>query len=191
MRRRTIKAKKTIVDGFLDIDCPQTYNVLLIDRLFLKQVQMNQIDIENVLFQNGSVSLAKAAMLCSMIDNDYDEELVTMLSDHGVKAVITRAGGSGDNLKSKILRNTFGAAENSGLIAISMKNRHVIMHLVDGILSSFDSPLMDVAGGGLKIGLVVRDSDIAMGIFGNLGLPGLDVDYEISASRILYHCLED
>lgn len=152
---------------------------------------MNQIDIENVLFQNGSVSLAKAAMLCSMIDNDYDEELVTMLSDHGVKAVITRAGGSGDNLKSKILRNTFGAAENSGLIAISMKNRHVIMHLVDGILSSFDSPLMDVAGGGLKIGLVVRDSDIAMGIFGNLGLPGLDVDYEISASRILYHCLED
>jgi len=30
-----------------------------------------------------------------------------------------------------------------------------------------------------------------MGIFGNLGLPGLDIDYEVSASRILYHCLED
>jgi hypothetical protein len=48
-----------------------------------------------------------------------------------------------------------------------------------------------VAGGGLKIGLAVRGSDIAMGIFGSLGIPGLDVDYEISASRILYHCLED
>jgi len=152
---------------------------------------MNPIEIENVLFQDGSVSLSKAAMLCSMIDNDFDEDLVKMLAGHGVRAVITRAGGSGDNLKSKILRNTFGAAENSGLIAINMKNRHVIMHLVDGILSSFDSPLMDVAGGGLKIGLVVRDSDIAMGIFGNLGLPGLDIDYEVSASRILYHCLED
>ncbi|PKL44866.1 MAG: hypothetical protein CVV41_05730 [Candidatus Riflebacteria bacterium HGW-Riflebacteria-1] len=152
---------------------------------------MNQIDIENVLFQDGTVSLTKAAMLCSTIDNDYDDDLVAMLAGHGVRAVITRAGGSGDNLKSKILRNTFGAAENSGLLAVNMKNRHVIMQLVDGILRSFDSPLMDVAGGGLKIGLAVRDSDIAMGIFGSLGLPGLDVDFEVSASRVLYHCLED
>lgn len=152
---------------------------------------MSKIAFENVLYQDGVVSLTKAAMLCSMIDNDFDDDLVSYLSQNGVNAVITRAGGSGDNLKSKILRNTFGAAENSGLVAVSMKNRHVISQLVEGVLRSFDSPLMDVAGGGLKIGLAVRDGDIAMGIFGNLGLPGLDVDYEISASRILYHCLED
>ena len=50
---------------------------------------------------------------------------------------------------------------------------------------------MSVSGGGLKIGLAVRDNDIAMGIYGSIGLPGLDVDHEISACRILYHCLED
>ncbi len=152
---------------------------------------MSELAFENVLDQDGLVSLSKAAMLCSMIDNDKDDDLVSYLSRNGVNAVITRAGGSGDNLKTKILRNTFGAAENSGLVAVNMKNRHVITQLVEGILRSFDSPLMDVAGGGLKIGLVVRGADIAMGVFGNLGLAGLDVDYEISASRILYHCLED
>lgn len=152
---------------------------------------MSQLAFENALLQNGVVSLSKAAMLCSMIDNDLDDELVGYLSRQGVSAVITRAGGSGDNLKSKILRNTFGAAENSGLLTVNMKNRHVVTQLVDSILRSFDGPLMSIAGGGLKIGLAVREGDIAMGIFGSIGLPGLDVDHEISASRILYHCLED
>lgn len=152
---------------------------------------MSQLAFENALLQNGVVSLSKAAMLCSMIDNDLDDELVGYLSRQGVSAVITRAGGSGDNLKSKVLRNTFGAAENSGLLAVNMKNRHVVTQLVDSVLRSFDGPLMSIAGGGLKIGLAVRENDIAMGIFGSIGLPGLEVDHEISASRILYHCLED
>jgi hypothetical protein len=126
-----------------------------------------------------------------MIDNDRDDALVSYLEKHGISAVITRAGGSGDNLKSKLLRNTFGAAENSGLIPINLKNRHAITRIVEEILRSFDSPLMDVAGGGLKIGLAVKGNDLAMAIFGSLGIPGLDVDYEVSASRILYHCLEN
>jgi len=37
----------------------------------------------------------------------------------------------------------------------------------------------------------VRGSDIAIGVFGSIGLPGLEVDHEISTSRVLYHCLED
>ncbi len=152
---------------------------------------MNQISFENFLNQNGEISLSKAALLCSMVENDQDDDLVDFLAENGVNAVITRAGGSGDNLKSKILRNTFGAAENSGLISINMKNRHSITKLIEEILRSFDSPMVNVAGGGLKIGLVVRDNDLAMGIFGSLGIPGMDVDYEISSSRILYHCLED
>lgn len=152
---------------------------------------MSQIEFEDVLFQDEIVSLSKAAIACSMIDNDQDDMLVDYLERHGIRAVITRAGGSGDNLKTKILRNTFGAAENSGLISITMKNRHTITQIVENILRSFDGPLMGVAGGGLKIGLAVRGYDIAMAIFGTIGLPGLDVDYEISASRILYHCLED
>ncbi len=152
---------------------------------------MTQLAFENVLLQNGAVSLSKAAVLCSMIDNDLDDDLIDYLGKHGISAVITRAGGSGDNLKSKLLRNTFGAAENSGLIAVNMKNRHVVSQLVDEVLRSIDGPMMSIAGGGLKIGLAVRQSDIAIGIFGSIGLPGLDVDHEISASRILYHCLED
>ncbi len=152
---------------------------------------MTQISFENLLAQDGGVSLSKAVMLCSMIDNDHDDALVKYLKTAGIQAVITRAGGSGDNLKSKLLRNTFGAAENSGLIPINLKNRHAITRIVEEILRTFDSPLVDVAGGGLKIGLAVRGSDLAMGIFGSLGIPGLEVDYEISASRILYHCLEN
>lgn len=152
---------------------------------------MTQLAFENVLLQSGTVSLSKAAILCSMIDNDLDDTLITFLEGHGVSAVITRAGGSGDNLKNKILRNTFGAAENSGLLAINMKNRHVIAQLVDDILRSIDGPMMSIIGGGLKIGLAVRKNDIAIAIFGSIGLPGLEVDHEVSASRILYHCLED
>jgi hypothetical protein len=152
---------------------------------------MTQLAFENLLLQDGEVSLSKAVILCSMINNDQDDELVDYLEEKGINAVITRAGGSGDNLKSKLLRNTFGAAENSGLIPINLKNRHAITRIVEEILRSFDSPLMDVAGGGLKIGLAVRKNDLAMSIFGSLGIPGLNVDYEVSASRILYHCLEN
>lgn len=152
---------------------------------------MTQISFENLLRQDGGVSLSKAVILCSMIDNDHDDALVAYLKSVGIAAVITRAGGSGDNLKSKLLRNTFGAAENSGLIPINLKNRHAITRIVEEVLRSFDSPLVDVAGGGLKIGLAVRENDLAMAIFGSLGIPGLEVDYEISASRILYHCLEN
>jgi hypothetical protein len=152
---------------------------------------MTQLAFENLLAQNGEISLSKAVILCSLIDNDQDDILVDFLETKGIHAVITRAGGSGDNLKSKLLRNTFGAAENSGLIPINLKNRHAITRIVEEILRSFDSPLIDVAGGGLKIGLAVRKNDLAMAIFGSLGLPGLNVDYEVSASRILYHCLEN
>jgi hypothetical protein len=56
---------------------------------------MSKIAFENVLYQDGVASLAKAAMLCSMIDNDLDDDLVSFLSRHGIRAVITRAGGSG------------------------------------------------------------------------------------------------
>lgn len=152
---------------------------------------MTNLSFENLIFQDGVISLSKAVILCSMIDNDHDDALVKYLGENGVHAVITRAGGSGDNLKSKLLRNTFGAAENSGLISINLKNRHAITKIVEEVLRSFDSPLINVAGGGLKIGLAVKGNDMAMSIFGSLGIPGLNVDYEVSASRILYHCLEN
>lgn len=152
---------------------------------------MSHFSFEDFLYQGEDISLSKAAMLCSMVDNNQDDELVDYLADKGISAVITRAGGSGDNLKNKLLRNSFGAAENSGLISVTNKNRHAITKLIEEILRSFDSPIVNVAGGGLKIGLVVRDYDMGMAVFGTIGLAGLNVDYEISSSRVLYHCLED
>jgi hypothetical protein len=152
---------------------------------------MTQLQVENFLTQEGAVSLGRAAMLCCMVSNDLDEALVEFLGRQRMRAVITRAGGSGDNLKSKILRNTFGAAEKSGLLTGSPRNRYAIAKLVEEVMRSFDGPLLSVAGGGLKIGLVTRDRDLAMGVFGNLGIPGTDVDYEISVSRTLNHYLEE
>lgn len=152
---------------------------------------MNQLTVENFLFQEETLSIGRAAMLCCMVHNDLDDALVSFLAQKNMRAVITRAGGSGDNLKSKLLRNSFGAAEKSGLLAVSPRNRYAIAKLVEEVMRSIDSPIINVAGGGLKIGIVVKGNDIAMGVFGNLGIPGTDVDYEISVSRTLNHYLEN
>ena len=71
---------------------------------------MIQPAFEDVLLLNGAASLAKASALCSMIDNELDDDLVAFLSEYGIKAVVTRAGGNGENLKNKILRNKIGRA---------------------------------------------------------------------------------
>lgn len=152
---------------------------------------MNKLAFDSFLYQEGRLSLVKAAMLCSTVSNDMDELLVEYLLGKGIRAVITRAGGSGDNLKSKILRNAFGAAEKSGLLAVSPKNRHAVTRLVEDLMRTFESPLMDVAGGGIKIGLAISGSDLAMAIYGNLGIPGMEVDFELSAARALQHYLDE
>ncbi|HOY67454.1 MAG TPA: HutP family protein [Candidatus Ozemobacteraceae bacterium] len=151
---------------------------------------MDQLAFEALLYTEGRLSLSKAAMLCCMISNDLDGALVAWLAQRKVRAVITRAGGSGDNLKSKLLRNAFGAAENSGLLAVSPRNRYAITRLVEDVMRSIDSPLLDVAGGGVKIGLVACEHDLALGLHGSFGIPGMDVDYEVSLARTLNHYLE-
>jgi len=160
----------------------RTYNEALI-------MNPSQLFFETLLLQDGRVSLAKTAMVCAMISNDLDDALIAYLAEKQIRAVITRAGGNGDNLKSKLLRNAFGAAEKSGLLEVSPRNRHGITRLVEDVMRSFDSPLLAVAGGGVKIGLAVHGSDLAMGVFGTLGIPGMDVDYEVSVSRTLHHYL--
>jgi len=152
---------------------------------------MSQFAFDGLLFQEGRVALGKAALLCCMISNDLDDSLVAYLAEKNIKAVITRAGGSGDNLKSKLLRNAMGAAEKSGLLASTPQNRYAIAKLIEEVMRAFDSPILAVAGAGLKIGIVTRGKDMAMGIFGNVGIPGTDVDYEVSVSRTLNHFLEE
>ncbi|MBF0502579.1 MAG: HutP [Candidatus Riflebacteria bacterium] len=152
---------------------------------------MTQFQFEHFLMQDGRLSLGKAALMLAMVANDLDDAIVAWLREHHVKSVITRAGGSGDNLKAKLLRNTFGAAEKSGLLRITPRNRYAIAKLVEEVIRSFDSPILEVAGGGLKIGLAIHKNDLSMGVCGNLGIPGMDVDYEVSVSRTLYHYLEE
>lgn len=151
---------------------------------------MNQLSLDAFLSQEGRISLGKAALLCCMVTNDLDDSLVAWLAAKNIRAVVTRAGGSGDNLKSKLLRNAFGAAEKSGLLPVTQKNRYGLVKLVEEVLRAFDSPILDVSGAGLKIGIAVHNQDLAMGVFGNLGIPGTDVDYEVSVSRTLNHYLD-
>ncbi len=145
---------------------------------------------DQLLYQDQRLALGKAALLCCMIDNDSDNGLVSWLAGKGVRAVITRAGGMGDNLRSKILKNTYGAAENSGLLAPTARNRHGLTKLVEELMRGFDTPLLSVAGAGLKIGITVQGTDLGMAIYGKLGIPGMNVDLEVAGARVLNHYLE-
>lgn len=151
---------------------------------------MNADGFEQLLYQDQRIALGKAALLCCMIDNEHDSGLVAWLAGKGVRAVITRAGGTGDNLRSKILKNTYGAAENSGLLAPTPRNRHGLTRLVEDLMRGFDTPLLAIAGAGLKIGIAVQAADVAMAIYGKLGIPGMNVDLEVAGSRVLNHYLE-
>jgi hypothetical protein len=152
---------------------------------------MASFAFESLLYQDGRLSLGKAALVCCMVSNDQDDALIVYLAEKGIRSVITRAGGSGDNLKSKLLRNAFGAAEKSGLLAGTPRNRYAIAKLIEEIMRAIDTPILNVAGAGLKIGIAKKEKDLAIGVFGNLGIPGTDVDYEVSVSRTLNHYLEE
>ncbi|MBF0405933.1 MAG: HutP [Candidatus Riflebacteria bacterium] len=152
---------------------------------------MSEFKLSQFLYQEERLSLSKAALMLAMVDNQLDGEMADGLLKMGIRSVVTRAGGSGDNLKAKILRNTFGAAEKSGFLPVTPRNRYAITKLVEEIIRSFDSPILEVAGGGLKIALVFKDSHLAMAVYGTLGIPGMDVDFEVSVARTLQYYLEE
>ncbi|MDP7421590.1 MAG: HutP family protein [bacterium] len=139
-----------------------------------------RLSIQVVLYTGEEISVGKAALALAMGSNEYDDCLVSLLEAKGCRAVVTRAGGRGDNLKDKMLRNTLSAAENSGVIKDLVGNRYALAQCVERAMKSFESPLMDISGAGVKIGVVVKDADVAVAIYGTVGVPGLDVDREIS-----------
>lgn len=151
---------------------------------------MTTTSFDALLYQDQRIALGKAALLCCMIDNDADRQLVDWLAAKGVRSVITRAGGGGDNLRNKILKNAFGAAENSGLLAPTPRNRHGLTRLVEDLLRAVETPLMAIAGAGVKIGIAVQNEDLAMAMYGKFGIPGMGVDLELAVSRVLNHYLE-
>lgn len=139
-----------------------------------------RLSIQVILYTGDELSVGKTALALAMGANEYDDVLVGMLESKGCRAVVTRAGGRGDNLKDKILRNTLSAAENSGVIKDNQKNRFALSQCVERAIRSFDGPLMAISGAGVKIGVVVKNADLAVALYGTVGIPGLDIDRDIS-----------
>jgi len=148
-----------------------------------------RLSIQTVLYTDDKFSIGKAALSLAMVENDFDDPLIELMKAKGYKAVITRAGGRGDNLKNKILRNVISAAEKSGIVQESVKNRYAITRCVEKAMQGIFGFLSDISGAGVKIGIVTVDTHIAIGIYGTVGIPGLDVDTDVCGLAVSYHVL--
>lgn len=143
------------------------------------------------MYNETGFSIGKAALSLAMVRNDFDEALIQTVNAKGCRAVITRAGGRGDNLINKILRNSLTAAEKTGIIKETGQNRFALARCVEKALVAFDGPLTAVSGAGVKIGIVSLKNDLAVGLYGYIGIPGLEMDYEVTGLGVLYECLDN
>lgn len=150
-----------------------------------------KLSINTVFYLEGELSLGKCALSLAMVKDEYDDLLVDILKEKDIKAVITRAGGRGDNFKSKILRNTITAAFKSGLLTENKRNAYAISRCCEEAMSIISRILNPISGAGIKIGIVVKDDDIAIGIFGKEGIPGMEIDREISGMACHSHVIEN
>ncbi len=137
----------------------------------------------------GEQSLGKVATILSIVDDKYDDQIIESLKEEGYNPVITRAGGKGEDLKNKILRNCLGAAIKGGVITESIQDQRVLTRCVERAMKDFESPIASICGAGIKIGIASRGAHLAVALYGKLGIPGLDVDHEISGMGIHYYGL--
>ncbi len=144
-----------------------------------------RLSLQTILYTEGKFSIAKAAMALAMVDNDFDDPMIKLLNTLGSYAVITRAGGRGDNFKDKILRNTLSACEKSGLLTQSSKSKYMVAETLEKILIQIDNPLLSIAGGGVKIGIIKRNNDFAIAVYGSIGIPGIGIDKEVAGVSVL------
>jgi hypothetical protein len=141
--------------------------------------KLPRLSIQTVLYTEGEFSLSKAALLLSMVDNEFDAVLVEFLTKLKCFPVITRAGGRGENFKDKILRNAIAAASKTNILPVSRKSQQLVKRAVEDIILQMNLPLLGISGGGVKIGMVRRESSFAMAVFGTIGIPGLEIDREV------------
>lgn len=162
----------------------------IVRRVKLRGIPLTvKLSIQAMMYNEDNFSIGKAALALAMVRNEFDDALVEIVSAKGCKAVITRAGGRGDNLVNKILRNALTAAEKSGIIKETGQNRYALARCVEKALSPFEGPLTAISGAGVKVGIVGMKQDLAVAIYGYIGIPGLDMDYEVSGLGVLYDCL--
>ncbi len=152
-------------------------------------MELSDFTIDDFTEINNERSLGKVAILLSMVNDQDDEEIIKTFKNEGYKAVITRAGGKGEKLKDKILRNCLGAAIKGNVITESVQDQRVLTRCVERAMVDFNSPLSGISGAGIKIGIASQSPHLAVALYGKIGIPGLDVDHEISGMGIHYYGL--
>lgn len=152
-------------------------------------MRLSDFRISDFINIEGEESLGKVATILSIVDDRYDDKIVVSLEEEGYRSVITRAGGKGEDLKNKILRNCLGAAIKGNVITESIQDQRVLTRCVERAMVDFNTPMMSISGAGIKIGIVSKGKHLAVALYGKLGIPGLDVDHEISGMGIHYYGL--
>ncbi len=154
-------------------------------------MELTDFRISDFINIEGKHSLGKVATLLSMVADEHDDDLTAAFKKEGFKCVITRAGGKGEQLKNKILRNCLGAAIKGDVIDDTVQDQRVLTRCVERAMVDFEGPMSSISGAGIKIGIVSRGQHLSVSLYGKLGIPGLDVDHEISGMGIHYYGLED
>ncbi|ACL70645.1 HutP family protein [Halothermothrix orenii] len=152
-------------------------------------MDLSDFKIKDFINIEGEESLGKVATILAIVDDQYDDDIIESLKKEGYKAVITRAGGKGEELKNKILRNCLGAAIKGGVITESIQDQRVLTRCVERAMVDFNTPMLSISGAGIKIGIASKGPHLAVALYGKLGIPGLDVDHEISGMGIHYYGL--
>ncbi|WP_408955744.1 HutP family protein [Natroniella sp. ANB-PHB2] len=154
-------------------------------------MKLNDFSVEDIIKVDGERTIGKIATVLAMVDDQHDDKLVETFISTGYKAVITRAGGKGEQLKNKVLRNTLGAAVKGDVIDEGIQDRRVLTRCVERALVALNGPMSGISGAGIKIGIVKKDAHLAVAVHGKIGIPGLDIDHEISGLGVHYYGLID
>jgi hypothetical protein len=154
-------------------------------------VELKDFKVSDFINIEGEQSLGKVATILSIVDDKYDDQIIVSFKKEGYKPVITRAGGKGEELKNKILRNCLGAAIKGHVITEFIQDQRVLTRCVERAMVDFNSPMSSISGAGIKIGIVSKGKHLAIALYGKLGIPGLDVDHEISGMGIHYYGLSN
>lgn len=154
-------------------------------------MNLSEFKVSDFINIEGEQSLGKVATILAIVDDRYDGQIIISLKEEGYKPVITRAGGKGEDFKNKILRNCLGAAIKGKVISETVQDQRVLTRCVERAMVDFNSPMTSISGAGIKIGIVSNGKHLAVALYGKLGIPGLDVDHEISGMGIHYYGLVD
>ncbi|MCK8828203.1 HutP family protein [Natroniella acetigena] len=154
-------------------------------------MELSDFSVEDIIKVDGERTIGKIATVLAMVDDQHDDQLVETFISAGYKVVITRAGGKGEQFKNKVLRNSLGAAVKGDVINEGIQDRRVLTRCVERALVALNGSMSGISGAGIKIGIVKKGVHLAVAMHGKIGIPGLDIDHEISGLGVHYYGLID